>query len=183
LPSLLDAADPRGDLRGELLPADSVTSLYAETGARLTPGEVADALRISYGEQFRAETERRELNSLELQAVHAIEVREFASEWLTSRRVRPELPLSAAVPVGLGVFQVHLALEQNRFLREIQLSGDFIANADGIETLERELKLCPADWRSIALVTDQIYGRPENYVLGIGKLRTIPDTIVKALPA
>jgi hypothetical protein len=64
----------------------------------------------------------------------------------------------------------------------VQFSGDFIANSSAVEVLERELKLCPADWRSIALITDEVFQRPANFILGIGRLRTIPDTIVKALP-
>lgn len=183
LPQFLESVDQEGHLRGETLSPQSVTSFFAETGEHIPPREMAEALRSGFHDQFRVETEVRELSSLEIQAVHAIEAREFGLSWPASRSPRADLALSAATSVTLGLFHVHLTLEQERFLRDVQFSGDFIANSTGIETLERELRLCPADWQSIALVADQVYGCPENYVLGIGKLRTIPDTIVKALPA
>ncbi len=182
LPRLLKSVDPEGLFHGETLSPQSVTSICAETGERVSSREIEKALRMGFQEQFHVEAEVRELSSLEVQAVQAIEAREFGGNWVASRSPRPDLDLAAETPVTLGVFQVSLALEQDRFLREVQFSGDFIANSTGIETLEHELRLCPADWQSIALVADQIYGRPENYVLGIGKLRTIPDTILKALP-
>lgn len=182
LPEWIEEADPNGHLRGEAFSPQLATSLFAETGEHIPLRVVSEELRQGFQDQFRVETEARELSPLEIQAVQAIEAREFGDSWRTSRSPRSELGLSAASPVTLGVFQVYLALEQERFLREVQFSGDFIANSAGIETLERELRLCPADWQSIALMVDQVYGRPENYVLGIGKLRTIPDTILKALP-
>jgi hypothetical protein len=183
LSTFLESADPEGHLGGERLDPALMTSLGAETGRRHVGRELAEALRNGFARQFGVESSPRELSPLEEQAIAAIEAREFQDGWIRAREVDVELDLAAATPVPLGVFEVRLALEQQRFVREIRLSGDFIANSPSVEALERELKLCPADWRSIAMVADQIFNRPENYILGIGKLRTIPDTIVKALPA
>lgn len=183
LPDLLADVDPAGHLRGETMGQHGVTCIRAETGGRVEASRVAEAIRRGFAEQFEVEIQTREIAPLEERAIHAIEAREFGAAWLESRTVRDELDLIAATPVPLGVFEVRLALEQDRFVREVQLSGDFIANSNAVESLERELKLCPADWRHIALITDQVFNRPENFILGIGKLRTIPDTIVRALPA
>ncbi|MEA2624617.1 MAG: hypothetical protein QOD06_662 [Candidatus Binatota bacterium] len=182
LPGLLSTADPGGYLQGEILAPHAVTSVNAELEEDIEAGALADAVRRGFAEQFRIEVTARELSPLETRAIAAIESREFTDGWVSCRPVRKDLPLFAATPTSLGVFEVCFALAQDRFLREVQLSGDFIANAASVEALERELRLCPADWRSIALVADQVFNRPENYILGIGKLRTIPDTIVKALP-
>ena len=175
-------ADPEGHLAGERLEADAVTRLDAETRRRNEPRAVAEALCAGFVRQFGVEAQARELSPLEEQAIDAIAAREFRDGWLRSRDFGPELERSGVTPVPLGVFEVHLALEQERFLREVRLLGDFIANSAGIEALERDLRLCPADWQAIAVVADLVFNRPENYILGIGKLRTIPDTIVKALP-
>ncbi|MGH7856282.1 MAG: lipoate--protein ligase family protein [Candidatus Binatia bacterium] len=183
LARFLAEADPEGHLAGERIDPAAVTSAVAELDEERKPRELAEALRRGFGEQFGVETPARELSPLEEQAIGAIEVREFQEDWLGIRDPGEGLDLAAATPVALGVFEVRLGLEQERFVREVRLTGDFIANSAGVDALERELKLCPADWRSVALVADQIYNRPENYILGIGKLRTIPDTIVKALPA
>jgi lipoate-protein ligase A len=178
----LARGDPRGLLKGEPLPPDAVTCLATEMKRRTSPKEIADALRTGFADHFRLETHPRDLAPLEEQAIAGIESREFGDGWLRCRGPRDDLPLRGSAAVPLGVFEVRLALEQERFVREVQLSGDFIANSSAVETLERELKLCPTDWRALAMVTDQVFQRPENFILGIGKLRTIPDTILKALP-
>ena len=183
LPELLARADPEGRLGGEPLETSTLTSLGAEVGESVAPREAAETLRRGFAEQFRLDVSERTLTPLEEQAIGAIESREFGEAWAQSRRFRDDLPLWAIVPVPLGLFEVHLALEQDRFLREVQFAGDFIANSAAIEALERDLKLCPAEWRAVAMVTDEIFNRPENYVLGIGKLRAIPDLVVKALPS
>jgi len=183
LADFLAIADPGGSLAGECLDRAGVTSLASETREPRAARDVAAALLRGFAEQFGVETEARELSPLEVQAIDAIESREFREGWLAERCSGDDLRLVAATPVPLGVFEVRFALEQERFLREVRFYGDFIANSPGVEELERELRLCPADWQSVALVADKVYNRPANYVLGIGKLRTIPDTIVKALPA
>ncbi len=180
--AFLERADPEGILKGETFEPGAVTCLAAEMRTHPSAREVAEALRAGFAEHFRVETQARDLMPLEEQAVAAIASREFGDDWVCARGPREDLPLRASAVVPLGVFEIRLALEQERFLREVQLSGDFIANSSAVETLERELKLCPADWRALAVVTDQVFQRPENFILGIGKLRTIPDTILKALP-
>ncbi|MGH7804012.1 MAG: hypothetical protein ACREQJ_06660, partial [Candidatus Binatia bacterium] len=169
-----------GGIQGEIFARELVTSLAAETGRSRSPREVADAIAMGYAEQFHLEVRRKELSALEAQAIAAIEAREFADGW-HRRASREELPLRAVTPIALGVFEARVALEQGRFLRDVQFSGDFIANGPSVEHLERELRLCPADWGSIAMVADRIFGRPENFILGIGKVRAIPDTIMRAL--
>ncbi len=82
----------------------------------------------------------------------------------------------------LGVFEVRYALEQDRFLKDIQFNGDFIANSPGVARLERDLRLCPAEWRAIDAVASQIFSSPEHFILGIGRVRVIADTIMRAMP-
>jgi len=61
------------------------------------------------------------------------------------------------------------------------VSGDFIANSPAIARLEHELRLCPAEWRVIDAVASAIFSQPENFILGLGKVRAIADTIVRGL--
>jgi lipoate-protein ligase A len=159
----------------------AVTCLVRETGRRFTAREIAECLQRGYAEQFGVDVVERSLSPLEGQAIEAIAAREFHAHWVSGRLPGPELDRSATSPIALGIFEVRFAVEQERFLREVRFLGDFIANSAGIEELERSLKLCPLDWEAIALVVDQVYNRPENYLLGIGRLRTIPDTLLNGI--
>ena len=97
--------------------------------------------------------------------------------------LRHDLPLTGSSGIQTGVLEAHFALEQERFLKEIQLAGDFIANSPAVTELEYRLRLCPAEWMAITRVVDGVFGDPANYVLGVGRLRTVADTIVKGLPS
>jgi hypothetical protein len=51
-----------------------------------------------------------------------------------------------------------------------------------VSALEYRLRLCPAEWTAIARVVDAVFAEPENYLLGVGRLRVVADAIVKGLP-
>lgn len=183
---LVPAADLSGEsdtgVQGEIFAHPRSTSLHAVTGRSFDARTIARAIAQGFAGEHGLEIHPRELTSLEEQAIAAIHARELGDAWLHARPLRPDLRYRAIERVALGLLEIRFNLEQGRFLREVQLSGDFIANAPAIESLERDLRLCPADWGSIAIVVDQIFQRPENFVLGIGKPKTIPDLIVRALP-
>jgi len=184
LPSFLEVVDKGGVVKAQLLGENGTTSLARELRTMLTVEDVAELLRRGFAEQFDLSLEPHELSPLERQVIEAVVARECTPEqWLFERQVRPDLDLHASVWVQLGVFEVHLALQQGQFIKEIMFSGDFIANSPAIAALERELRLCPVDGRTIEAITGEIFSRPENFVLGIGKLRTIADTILRAVPA
>ena len=50
-----------------------------------------------------------------------------------------------------------------------------------IDLCERELRLCPAEWRAIDAVASETFADPANYILGIGRVRAIADTIMRGL--
>jgi hypothetical protein len=69
-----------------------------------------------------------------------------------------------------------------RSLKEVCLAGDIIANSPGIASLEYRLRLCPAERGAIARVVDTVFSDPAHYLLGVGPLRVVADTIIKGLP-
>ena len=103
--------------------------------------------------------------------------------WNLARQPRPDLPLTGSSGIQTGVMEAHFALEQGRFLKEVCLAGDFIANSPAIASLEYRLRLCPAERGAIARVVDAAFGDPSNYLLGVGPLGAVADTIIKGLPA
>jgi lipoate-protein ligase A len=158
------------------------TSLARELGTQLTTEEVAELLRPGFEKQFSLAFEAHALTPLEAQAIDANAARDFDDDqWLYQRQLRSDLDHHASAQVQLGMFEAHFALEQDQFIKEITFAGDFIANSPAIERLEHELRLCPAEWRAIDAVAAAIFSQPENYVLGIGPLRTIADTILQGL--
>lgn len=182
LPAFCEAADPNAVVKLELQPPDTVTSLQRELGRELSVEEVADWLRRGYAKQFDLQLEPHELSPLKVQAVEAAATREFRSDdWLNRRQPRADLDRHLAIWAQLGPFEAHLSLQQERFIKEIMFAGDFIANSPALEELERELRLCPLEWRAIDAVTNQIFSKPENFILGVGKLRTIADMIMRGV--
>jgi lipoate-protein ligase A len=182
LPHFLETVDPTGIVKAEMLTPESTTSLARELGTRLSLADVAALLQRGYAKQFSLALEPHTLSTLEIQAIEAIAAREFAPEtWLQSRQHRPELDHRASAWMQLGVFETQYSLEQDRFIKEIQFSGDFIANSSAITRLEHDLRLCPAEWRAIDAIASEIFSQPDHFILGIGRARAIADLIARGL--
>ena len=182
LPEWLDHTDPAGVAKAEMLTADSTACLAEELGTQLTTEEVAELLRRGFAEQFNLTIEPHTLTTLEEQAIEATAAHEFHdARWLRQRHGRPDLDRHAFMRAQLGIFETYFSLEQDRFIKDIVFAGDFIANSAAIEQLEHDLRLCPAEWRAIDAVASEIFAQPENFILGIGPVRTIAETITKAL--
>lgn len=178
---LLDRWDVGGVIKADLLALEAGTCLRDEIGESLAFADLAARLRDAFAEQYGVTVEEAPLSPLEHQAIASLAEREGRA-WTTARVARGDLPLTGASGIQTGVLEAHFALEQERFIKEIQLAGDFIANSPALTALEYRLRLCPADWSAIARVVDHVFADPSNYLLGIGRLRTVADTIVKGLP-
>jgi lipoate-protein ligase A len=184
LPDFLDHADAEGVVKAEMLTPASTTCLAKELGTELALEEVAELLRRGYAKQFGLSLEPHHFAGLEARAIAGLVARESRDEgWLRQRQRRANLDRHASAWMQLGAFEADFSLEQGRFLKEVQFSGDFIANSPAIAALEQELRLCPAEWQAIDAVSSEVLARPENFVLGVGKTRAIADLLVKGLPA
>src|SRR5262249_30763112 len=138
---LLDRWDVGGVIKADLLALESGTCLREEIGESPTVADLGVLLRDSFAEQYGVPLEDAPLSPLEEQAVAALATREHRP-WTMARQVRPDLPLAGSSGIQTGVLEAHFALEQGRFLKEVQLAGDFIANSPAIATLEYRLRLC-----------------------------------------
>lgn len=182
LPHLLDRVDGHGVIKADMLTPADTTCLAQELGVQLTTTEVADLLRRGFQKQFDLTFAEHALTPLEERAIAATATHEFHDDrWLRQRQLRSDLDHHAAERVQLGTFEAYFSLEQNRFIKEILFAGDFIANSPAIAQLERELRLCPAEWRAIDAVASEIFTQPEHFILGIGRTRAIADTICKGI--
>jgi lipoate-protein ligase A len=184
LPALLDAVDPSGAVTAEMLTPEATTCMARELGTELTTEELAEAVRRGYETQFNIACAAHRPSALEEQAIEATATHEFSdARWLQRRVARTDLDYHASQRVQLGVIEAHFSLEQGRFIKDVMFTGDFIANSPAIERLERDLRLCPAEWRAIDAVVSEIFAQPGNYILGVGPARAIADTICKGLAA
>jgi lipoate-protein ligase A len=182
LPALLEQADPDGVVKAEMLTPDATTCVAAELGRPLSLSQLAEVLREGYETAFGIECLPHSTSPLEAQAIENIATHEFTAErWLRPGRHR--FDHHAVTRTQLGVFEAHFTIEQGRFIKEVTFAGDFIANSQGIEELERGLRLCPAEWRAIDAVAAEVFAKPENFILGIGPVHVIADTISRGLPA
>jgi lipoate-protein ligase A len=179
---LLDRWDASGEIKADLLALEGATCLREEIAEEPSVRELAGLLRQAYAEQFDLTIAEEPLTPLEEQAVTALAVRE-GSIWNSSRQRRPELGLVGFTGIQTGVLEVHFALEQERFLKEVVLAGDFIANSGAVTALEYGLRLCPAERGAIGSVIETVFADPSNYMLGVGAHRIIAETIVRGLPA
>ena len=170
-----------GVVKAEVLTSEDTSSVYRALGTELSFEEMANLLRRGYEAQFDLSLVPRQLNALEMQAIEALAVREFGVEqWLRRRRRRLDLDEHVSAWAQLGVFEASFSLRQERFIREIQFAGDFIANFAAVDTLERKLRLCPLDWRAVDAVVRDVFADPRNYLLGVGKLGAIADLLARS---
>jgi hypothetical protein len=179
---LLDRWDGGGVIKGDVLALEGGTSVREEVGESPGVEELGTLVRDAFAEQFGVTIADEPLSTLELQAVTALAGRDGRA-WYLARQTREDLPLVGSSGIQTGVLEGHFALEQGRFLKEVCLAGDFIANSPAVSMLEYRLRLCPAERGAIGRVVDAVFGDTSNYLLGVGPLRVIADTIIKGLPS
>ncbi len=171
LPGLLDRADPGGVVKAGMLTAEDTTSLARQRGRALDAAEVADRLRRGYERRLGVSFRERTL---------ALDADLDEAAWLGQRRLGAHLDRHASIATQLGVLEAHLALAGGR-IEEAMLAGDFIANSPAIERLERALRGCPAEPAAVEAMVAGVFAEPENFILGVGPLRTVSETIARAL--
>jgi hypothetical protein len=104
-----------------------------------------------------------------------------AARWLGDRSPDPGLTASAAAAIPLGIFEVFVAIDAAGRIATVKLTGDFVADSPSLMALEDRLHGVAATWQAVGKATDSVFTRPPAVILGLGPLRTIPDTILSAM--
>ncbi|HEV8716221.1 MAG TPA: hypothetical protein VGX03_25770 [Candidatus Binatia bacterium] len=182
LPYLLDRTDPQGMIPAQFFAPEQVTSLEQLAGKTVAFAQVVALLRRGFAQQSMLELVDQDLSGAEHAAISALAERS-TSEWLQSRPLRPDLPFHATTATQLGVLQVRFALTAEKTLAEVQFSGDLIANPAAIRALEQGLRGCALEQEALWRVVNQTFLQPQHYLLGIGPLQVIPDTLLKGYPS
>jgi hypothetical protein len=178
---LLDRVDPQGTIPSQFFAPERVTSLEHLTGATVTFGQISRMLRHGFVQQPMLEVVDQGLDETEQRAIASRPEHSSFAAWLQSRPLRTDLPFQATSTTQLGVLQVRFALTPERTLSEIRLSGDFIANPMAVAALEQGLRGCSLERETLWRVVDQTFLPPEHYLLGVGPLETVVNTLLKGV--
>jgi lipoate-protein ligase A len=87
---------------------------------------------------------------------------------------------SRTVEESIGFVEATVGVTQGRFLKDVNIHGDFMADSPGIEDLEQKLRMTPIKRRQVALIIDDVLGSPEHVILGIRRLGSILEAIMDA---
>ncbi len=87
---------------------------------------------------------------------------------------------SGPVPESIGVVEATVGVTQGRFLTDVTIQGDFMADSPSVAQLQQRLRMCPVERRQVALIIDEVFGAPNHVILGIRRLGSILDAILDA---
>jgi Bacterial lipoate protein ligase C-terminus len=172
LPTLVAAVDREHVVAAEIPTPEQVTSLSAH-GASPTADTLAECMAGSLARQFGLEPTAASAPTIPADAAA------HTAAWIASRRRIPALGRHAVEWGQLGIFEVYLATRDGA-VDDVLLAGDFIADSPSIAQLERRLRGCMLDRAAIGKVVDEVYADPRSFLLGVGSLRVVADTIARA---
>jgi lipoate-protein ligase A len=171
LPPLLDRADPDGVVAAALILPGDATSVARALGRVPALDEIAALLARGYAARFDVRVEPTSASP----AVDA------DGAWIDWRSPRPELDRHARAAIMVGTLEAHAALAPDGRLAAVELAGDLIADSPGVARLEAELAGVRAAAAEVHRIVEAAFCGPVHFALGVGPLRTITDTIVRAV--
>jgi lipoate-protein ligase A len=175
LPHLLDRIDPRGVVPTAMMQPEDATSVAAVVGRPPRFEEVARWIVRGY------ESAGQEVSFVPYEGTGAPPLAEEA--WLRQRVVRADLDHRAALPTLLGTIEAHVALAPDGTIADVMLAGDFIADAQAVACVERELRGCPVQRMAVGGIVAAVFAQPGSFILGIGPISTLTDVVMRACVA
>lgn len=173
LPASVEAVDPEGTLAVEVPSAGAVTSLAEVAGRPVSLDELAATVSNALGHEFGVTSHPGALRAPD-DATAAFDA------WLASRRLRPGLDRHGVGWGQLGVLDTYLRLDTAGAIDDVLLAGDFIADSPSVERLEARLRGCALRVDAIEAVVRDVYRDPRSFLLGLGALHTLAETIAEA---
>jgi lipoate-protein ligase A len=168
----LERIDPEGTLSCRMYNAESATTLARELDREITFEELAGAIGSGYA-SLLGEIRRRELSEIEVAEAGRRGRELAASNWLNGPSARPSKRLTNRIASQLGAIEAAVALNRDRSIEGVRLSGDFIANSPAVAQLESELRGRQLDLASISQAVTKTFARDDNFFLGAGELSNL----------
>jgi len=173
----LSAYPPRSKEDGSV----SGPTLVCDEQSQLSDKSLVEGIRDAVGDLLDLKVEPREFSPLEQERIkslaHRVQVSSNTPEPLP-QYLKPWT--SRPIEEAIGFVEATVRLTQGRFLRDVSISGDFMADSGGMEELEDRLKMVPVKRRPVALVIDDVLGAPEHVIMGIRRLGSILEAILDA---
>jgi hypothetical protein len=172
LPHLLDRADRDGVVGAQMALPDDVTSVARERGDAPAFETLVAWLRHGHetrlGVRFVDESAPR---------THAA----ATDAAVRSRAPRADLDRRGVTATMLGRLEAHCALATDGTLADVMLAGDFLAPSPTVERLQHALRGCRPTIEELHVVVERVVRPPDDFILGIGPLRTVAETIARAV--
>jgi lipoate-protein ligase A len=168
----LERIDPDGALSCRMYDAASATKVVRELARDISFDELADAIASGYRSTL-GETRRRELTAVETADAQHRGRALAASSWLIGTAGASSPTLKNRIASQLGTIEAAVALNADRTIDAVRLSGDFIANSPAIAELESELRGRTLDLPSISHAVTKTFGHNDNFFLGAGELSNL----------
>ncbi len=160
---------------------DSHTNLKKEN-QELTYERIVSAVKNSVKDAMKLDIEQRRITPLERERIRSLlkKVRITKPAETQSTPFYAKKWNSRPIEESIGYVEASVAVTQGRFLKDVNIYGDFMADSAGIRILEEKLRMCPIKRRQIALTIDDVLGAPEHVILGIRRLGSILEAIMDA---
>ncbi len=180
----LERFDPDGALASTMYDRENSTKAVRELGRDLPATALAEAIVRGYGDTL-GEIEPRDLTTAERTGGERRGAALLASGWLNDRKRDAALDHVGRFSSQLGFVEAHLKLGpggaiDRGTIDRIMLSGDFLANAAGIERFESALAGQPLDLPAVSAAAIGAFGDGSNYILGLGDLANLVKLVMKA---
>lgn len=163
---------------------DGTISAPTQVGDELSDfknGQLVEGIQEAVVDLLDLELTPREFSPLETERIKSLAHRvEVGAE--NAEPLPPYLKPWSSRPIeeAIGFVEATVRLTQGRFLRDVSIYGDFMADSGGMEELEDRLKMVPVKRRPVALVIDDVLGAPEHVIMGIRRLGSILEAILDA---
>jgi lipoate-protein ligase A len=160
--------------------ADAFTTLEQE-GSEISFSRIVQGLKTASAATLDMIAKERSLTPLEKERVRSL-LRKVQVDEPKSGQVPPYLRRfrSRAIEESIGFVEATVGVTQGRFLKDVSIHGDFMADSGGIADLEQRLRMCPIKRRQVALIIDDVLGAPDHVILGIRRLGSILEAIMDA---
>ncbi len=171
LPHFLDRVDPEGVVAAPMILPDQVTAMARELGWTPSLDELTAWLTIGFKTRLGVD-----LTDEPMPAVAG----EDEAAFLEARVRGPELDCSARTATMLGVLDVHGARSADGKIATVVLAGDLLAPSGTVARLEAALRGGPTDAVALDALLKGALQPPHDFLLGVGPVRTVADTIARA---
>ena len=173
----LERIDPDGSLSCRMYDPTSATKVVRELARDISFDELAGAIASGYQSSLGA-TRRRELTAIESSNAQHRGRALAGSNWLHLPVAGPSMTHTNRIASQLGAIEAAVALNPDRTIEALRLSGDFIANSPAIAELESELRGKSLDLASVSHAVTKTFNNDNgNFFLGAGELSNLVHLI------